>query len=158
MKINTKVVYAVGFVVLVLLLALVYYIDVTQNTSTSYSYFVVHGKRFNITYKATNLAQWQIGLMNKTITNSTTMLFVFPSNSYYPFWMYDTYTNLDMMWLQANGSTGRVVYLVRNATPCFNKSQCTTYNPTATATYVIEAKAGFANLNNVTVGTTVSFG
>ncbi len=121
--------------------------------------YLVNGKTFSITLVAANTSSQEKGLMNTTITNSTMMIFVFPSPGIYPFWMENTYSNLDMMWLNVSGSSGTVVYLVRNATSCVGKSQgwceANEYYPTAEANYVIEAKAGFAEANNVTVGTRV---
>ena len=121
--------------------------------------YQVNGKDFYIHLVAADAASQEKGLMNATITNATMMVFVFPALGIYPFWMEDTYSNLDIMWLNVSGGTGTVVYLVTNATSCVGESLswCTdhTYYPTAAANYVIEAKAGFAGANNVTVGTRV---
>lgn len=134
----------------------VYYVEGAGNQAYLYQ---VGGKSFTINRVATNQAAWEKGLMNATITNSTMMVFVFPTEGTYPFWMENTYSNLDMMWLNVSGGSGSVVYLVRNATSCVGQSPewCTnhTYYPTAYANYVIEAKAGFAEANNITVGTSV---
>ena len=124
------------------------------------SSFMVNGRTFSFTYTATNQAQWQEGLMNKAVTNTTTMLFAFPYFSPWQFWMFDTPTSLDMIWVNATGSSGTVVYLVASATPCLtsDSNTCERYTPTAQANYVIEAKAGFAAANNITVGSTIRFG
>ncbi len=119
----------------------------------------MNGKRFDISLVAANQSSWAKGLMNATITNATMMVFVFPSLGIYPFWMENTYSNLDIMWLNVSGGSGNVVYLVRNATSCVGKSmgwcENNTYYPAAYANYVIEAKAGFAEANNISVGTRV---
>jgi uncharacterized membrane protein (UPF0127 family) len=121
--------------------------------------FTVNGKAFDISMVAANDSAREKGLMNATITNATMMIFVFPSLGSYPFWMENTYSNLDMMWLNVSGGSGSVVYLVRNAASCVGKGldwcESNTYYPTAEANYVIEAKAGFAESNNITVGTRV---
>ena len=121
--------------------------------------FTVNGKAFDISMVAANDSAREKGLMNATITNATMMVFVFPVSGIYPFWMENTYSNLDMIWLNVSGSTGKVVYLVQNATSCVGKTlgwcENSTYTPTADADYVIEAKAGFARANNITVGTAV---
>jgi uncharacterized membrane protein (UPF0127 family) len=124
------------------------------------SHFTVDGRTFSFTYTATNEAQWREGLMNKPVTNSTTMLFAFPYFSNWQFWMFDTPTSLDMIWVNATGSSGRVVYMVTNAPPCLtsDSNTCAKYTPTAQADYVIEAKAGFAAANNITVGSAIQFG
>ncbi len=121
------------------------------------SSFTVNGKVYDFTYIATTQQERADGLMNKKITNATTMLFAFPSSGPWQFWMKDTNTSLDMIWINATGNTGRVVYMVTDATPCFSDS-CPIYTPTASADFVIEAKGGFAAANGISVGTLVQFG
>lgn len=128
---------------------------VTTNVPVSFS---VNGKTFHFTYIATTESERTSGLMNRKITNQTTMLFAFPSSGEWSFWMYDTNTSLDMIWVNATGNTGRVVYLVTDAQPCLNGAPCMIYTPSSPANYVIEAKAGFAKANGISLGTTVGFG
>ena len=117
----------------------------------------MNGRTFSITYVATTEGQRETGLMNRRITNSTTMLFVFPQSGIYSFWMYDTNSSLDIIWISASGGAGKVVYLVPGAPSCFLPVGCPSYTPTAAANYVIEAAAGFVAANNVSVGTTIQF-
>lgn len=119
--------------------------------------FTVNGRTFVFTYVATSSSQREAGLMNRKITNSTTMLFVFPDSGIHSFWMYDTNSSLDMIWVNASGGSGTVVYMVSGVPSCFLPVGCPVYTPTAAANYVIEAAAGFAAANNVKVGTTVQF-
>ncbi len=128
-------------------------------TSGVPSRFTANGKTYTFTYTATNEHQWTQGLMGKTLTNTTTMLFAFPNSRAWSFWMYNTSTSLDMIWVNATGGTGSVVYLVTSAQPCFNYEGvgCRTYTPSEPANYVIEAKAGFAAANGITLGTTIAF-
>jgi uncharacterized membrane protein (UPF0127 family) len=114
----------------------------------------VSGKTFSITYTATTPAERQAGLTNREVTNGTIMLFVFPSAGVYKFWMYDTNTSLDMIWVEASG---HVVYVYADALPCYNLMACPTFGPTSQANYVIEAKAGFAQANGIVAGTTIEF-
>lgn len=123
---------------------------VTSPVPTS---FTVNGKTYTFTYIATTQAQREAGLMNRRVTDTTTMLFAFPSYGAWQFWMYDTNTSLDMIWV--NGNSGRVVYLVTSAQPCFDSNTCTIYTPDAQANYVIEAKAGFASANGIAAGTMI---
>ena len=127
-------------------------------TSPVPSTFAVNGKTYTFTYVATDDAQRAAGLMNKRVTNTTTMLFAFPSMGIYQFWMYDTNTSLDMIWISASGNTGTVVYVYQNAQPCYSQSTCPVYGPSLQANYVIESKAGFAKANGIEVGTAVQFG
>lgn len=127
---------------------------VTRALPTS---FTVNGRTYEFNYTATNSTEWEKGLMNTKVTDSTTMLFAFPYSAQWRFWMYDTNTSLDMIWINATGSSGRVVYLVTSAQPCYVSASCTVYTPTSAANYVIEARAGFVAKNGVSVGTTVAF-
>ncbi len=74
------------------------------------------------------------------------MIFVFNQSDVYSFWMKNTYINLDMIWMEKDGS---VVYVERNATPC-KEEPCKSYNPGVKAKYVLEVNAGQAE--NVSVG------
>ncbi|MDG6953708.1 MAG: DUF192 domain-containing protein [Nitrososphaerota archaeon] len=128
-------------------------------TTTVPDSFTVDGMTWVFNYTATTPAERAAGLMNKEVTDATTMLFAFPGYGRWSFWMYDTNTSLDMIWLNVTGGTGRVVYVVAGAQPCFLLAdQCPTYTPTSAANFVIEAKAGFATANGIKVGTKVQFG
>ncbi len=123
--------------------------------------YAVHGFSFNgmayeFTMVATNQSEWQQGLMNYTVTNSTFELFEFGYSSDFPFWMKDTYYPLDIIWLEGN----TVVYIA-NAAPCSwydsTQSDCRVYDPGTFATAVIEARSGFVNSTGLKVGESVSF-
>ena len=122
--------------------------------------FTVANKTFYITAYAVTTAQQEKGLMNRTVSNNTFMLFVFNSTSQYSFWMKDTYTPLDMIWINSHNSTGTVVYIV-NATPCSsydpNQTACDIYTPASPANYVIETRSGFAQRYGLTVGEKIYF-
>lgn len=123
--------------------------------------FTVSGHAFNFSAYAVTEQQREQGLMNRTVTNSTFMLFVFPSVGVYPFWMYDTYNSLDMIWINGSlSSGGTVVYVAEDAPPCVGipPQNCAVYNPKGDANYVIEARAGFAADYGVAEGSTVTFG
>ncbi len=146
--------------VIVILAGYVFYLatstpgPVTGSVPTS---FTVNGKTYAFTYVATTQPEREAGLMNKKVTNTTTMLFAFPSLGVWLFWMKDTNTSLDMIWVNATGGSGVVVYVQAGAQPCFSAS-CPDYgSPTAQANYVIEAKAGFVPANGIAVGTMVQF-
>jgi uncharacterized membrane protein (UPF0127 family) len=112
-----------------------------------------------LTYLATNHSMLQKGLRDTKVTSDTTMLFVFPEAGYYSFWMSGVNSSLDMIWVDASpgSNVGKVVYLALDSPPCQAAIFCQTYQPTARADFVIEAKAGFAEANGITIGTTVLF-
>jgi uncharacterized membrane protein (UPF0127 family) len=155
---------AIGLLALLLAIA-AYAASGTAGSVTSPvpSTFTVNGKTYAFTYTATNNVQRRAGLMNKQVTNTTTMLFAFPAMGAYQFWMYDTNTSLDMIWINATGITGRVVYVYADAQPCHSLSLFCPNYPSSSSTnymanYVIEAKAGFAEANGIEVGTQIQFG
>ena len=133
-----------------------------NNSSKPFSSFIFDNHTYAFTYVASNFSEWEAGLMNRTVTNKTFELFVFPTPSIYPFWMKNTYAPLDIIWI--NGTN--VVYIV-NAIPCSwysnDQSSCIIYNPYNSsvsgnghiADYVIEASSGFVNDTGMKVGDTV---
>jgi uncharacterized membrane protein (UPF0127 family) len=98
--------------------------------------------------------QQETGLMYRTsMDQNKGMLFVFPSQDMYSFWMKNTLIPLDMVWLDQNKN---VVYIAANAPPC-KTNICAVYTPTAKASYVIEINAGAAAKEGITVGSQATF-
>jgi uncharacterized membrane protein (UPF0127 family) len=156
---SMRTVAAVLVVAMVSVAAVYLYASTTRSPFTGQvpSRFTVGGRTFPITYTATDQSEWQTGLMNRRIKNTTTMLFIFPTSDYYPFWMFDTNASLDIIWMDARNSSGTVVYVATDLPSCFQPVGCPQYTPNAAANYVLEAKAGFAVANGVAVGTVISF-
>ncbi len=157
---NPRNLIAIGLLALLLAIAAYTALGTSGSvTSPVPSTFTVNGRTYAFTYVATDDAQRAAGLMNKQVTNTTTMLFAFPAMGTYQFWMHDTNTSLDMIWINATGSTGRVVYVYADAQPC--SLSCPNYpissSANYSANYVIEAKAGFAEANGIQVGTQIQF-
>jgi len=147
-------------IVLAIILALIHF-TLSSKSMVSPTLLEINGKDYPITAYAYTQAQQEKGLMNATITNQTLMMFYFSSPAIYPFWMKDTYSQLDMIWIYYNSSSksGKVVYVV-NATPCVNYSKtqqsCIVYTPGSIANYVFETKDGFVQRNNISTGDNVS--
>jgi uncharacterized protein len=147
----------IGVLITILLIALLLVIifQMRPNAAKSFSNgsFTVNGRSFALTQIDTNLSTWELGLMNDTnITNTTFALFVFPYSSNYSFWMKNTYIALDMLWI----NNSHVVYIVSDAKPCIGQESCAVYTPNASAGYVLEAKAGFVQRENITIGKNIS--
>ncbi len=143
-------------------LALSYYYLVYGQGDHVPQSFVVNNSTYQITAYEHTSQQLEQGLMNVTVTNRTFALFYFGEPGIYPFWMKDTYSQLDMIWLNYSQSTGMgMVVYIANATPCAdydsNQTNCIIYTPTAYANYVLEAKAGFVQQNQIRVGTSIRF-
>jgi uncharacterized membrane protein (UPF0127 family) len=74
------------------------------------------------------------------------MLFVFPEEGRYSFWMKDMLFPIDILWLD---SAGTVVHIERNVAP---ESYPTSFTSDSLARYVLEVRAGFATEHEITVG------
>lgn len=148
----------IGLLVAALVLA-VYSAAATPGSVTNVlpSKFTVNGKTFAITYVASTESEREHGLMNTSVTNATFELFAWPNPGTYSFWMYQTNTSLDMIWINESSGAGTVVYVVNAAPSCYNSAACAVYTPTSAANYVIEAKAGFAQLHSISKGTSIQF-
>ncbi len=145
--------------VIVIAIALILTYEFTQNQRGAIpTSFTLNNRTYALTAYAATPKALENGLMNATVTNGTFMLFYFGQQpGMYPFWMKDTYSPLDIIWLNYSSATGlaRVVYIA-NATPCIsyspNQGNCTIYTPTAYANYVLEARAGFVQRSGVNLG------
>lgn len=74
------------------------------------------------------------------------MLFVFPQDGKYAFWMKDMRFSIDILWLAKDGS---VVYMAQNVSP---DTYPHNFQPNALARYVLELPAGYAREHNVAIG------
>ncbi|HEX8169548.1 MAG TPA: DUF192 domain-containing protein [Thermoanaerobaculia bacterium] len=92
------------------------------------------------------------GLMYRDrLRPGTGMLFFFPADGEYPFWMKNTLIPLDMIWIDKNQ---RVVHVAENVPPC-KTSDCPNYAPNAVARYVLELDAGMAKEHGIKAGDSV---
>lgn len=100
---------------------------------------------------ATTTAARERGLGGrKSIPRDYGMLFVFPRDDYYGFWMKDTLVPLDMFWLD---DKGQVVSMAQDvATTTFPH----VFYPSVPARYVLETSAGFARRHAIATGTPFS--
>ncbi|HLC59338.1 MAG TPA: DUF192 domain-containing protein [archaeon] len=102
---------------------------------------------------ADNFLERAKGLMfRKDLPKENGMIFVFPSENYYGFWMMNTSIPLDIIWI---GSNKTIVHIEKNAQPClFN---CTTYKPDEKAMYVLEINGNLTKKYGIKIGDKVSF-
>ena len=88
------------------------------------------------------------GLMNRTdISYAQGMFFIFPVEKRYAFWMKDTPTPLDMIWLDADLN----IVHIESALPC-GKEPCEVYRTPTPALYVLETRQGFVKDHGIAVG------
>lgn len=153
------IIVAIIIALIALIAAALYY--TAGNSQARPAGIYINNRTYNITAYAYTIQQQEKGLMNANVTNKTLMLFYFNNSGIYSFWMKDTYSQLDMIWVDYNSSSGsgRVVYIV-NATPCIDYSSdqlnCAIYTPNSIANYVFEARDGFTKRNSIMVGDRVN--
>ena len=81
------------------------------------------------------------GLMfRKELARNQAMLFIFPKQGIYNFWMKNTLIPLDIVWLNQNKE---VVFIKHNALPC-KAEPCGSIKPNGLAKYVLEINGGQA--------------
>jgi uncharacterized membrane protein (UPF0127 family) len=79
------------------------------------------------------------------------MLFVFPEDGLYRFWMKGMKYAIDIIWIDADG---RIVYIAPSLSP---DTYPNSYGPDVPSRYVLEVSAGFASAHAVRVGDRVGF-
>jgi hypothetical protein len=99
---------------------------------------------------AATFAERQRGLMfRRELPSAAGMLFLFENPGRYGFWMFNTLTPLDILWLD---SDRRVVFVSANTPPCPPGTACPTYGSDVVAQFVLELAAGQAASHALTVG------
>lgn len=92
----------------------------------------------------------ELGLGNRAnIPDNYGMLFVFPKDDRYGFWMKDMLVPIDMIWLSDNGD---IILIDSSVEP---DTYPHVFYPPQPVKYVVETKAGFAAEHGWTVGTHV---
>lgn len=96
---------------------------------------------------ATSSAAREKGLGGRDgLAPDTGMLFVFPRDGAYAFWMKDMRFPIDMLWLDANG---RVVTLRGSVSP---DTYPAVFSATEPARFVLELPAGYADRHSISLG------
>ena len=81
------------------------------------------------------------------------MLFFFPQDGEYPFWMKNTHIALDIIWID---SQKRIAHIGHDIPPC-KIENCPNYPPNAISRYVLEVAAGVAKQHGLKEGDVLRF-
>ncbi len=81
------------------------------------------------------------------------MLFVFPQEEVYNFWMKNMRISLDMIWVSPDK---RIVDIKEAVPPCIQEP-CEIIRPGTKALYVVEVVSGFAKKHKLKVGDSIKF-
>lgn len=132
-----------AFLAVILILGgLFFYKTLPQNSSASFG-----GVSLRLEYALTR-AERERGLGGRTfLAEDSAMLFAFPKDDIYGFWMKDTLVPLDIFWLNTQGQ------VVSMATEVATSSYPHVFYPTVPARYVLETVAGFAKRHAIATGT-----
>ena len=94
------------------------------------------------------------GLMYRDqLRPGTGMLFFFPAEGHYPFWMKNTLIPLDMIWIDAGH---RVAHAKFHVPPC-KADPCASFAPGVNASYVLEVAGGVAEQHGLKAGDPLRF-
>jgi uncharacterized membrane protein (UPF0127 family) len=89
------------------------------------------------------------GLQDRTsLPADEGMLFVFPTEDIFNFWMKDTSIALDMIWI----NEGHTIVDIKTDVPPCTQEPCPIYVPSGKARYVLEVNANFAKTHELKVG------
>jgi len=105
------------------------------------------GVSLRIDYATTSTAR-EKGLGGRTnISTNYGMLFVFPKDDYFGFWMKDMLVPIDIFWLD---NKGQIVSISHNVA---TTSYPNVFYPPVPVRYVLETAAGFAREHTIEIGT-----
>jgi len=100
---------------------------------------------------AESTSERSAGLSNRESLHETSgMLFIFPEEGNYGFWMKDMKFSIDIIWIN---EAGKIVYIEEDVSP---KTYPEVFNSTDSALYVLELNSGYVGKNGVKVGDLLS--
>ena len=103
---------------------------------------------------AKTAVQQERGLMyRKSLAKNQGMLFVYPQQGIYSFWMKNMLIPLDIIWIDKNR---QIVFIQNSAMPC-SEVDCDFITPDTSAKYILEINAGLADRLHLALGDVVSF-
>ncbi|MDP2665100.1 MAG: DUF192 domain-containing protein [bacterium] len=135
----------IGFLIFVVVIAAILSAPFRASAPSAVAEF--GGVSLRIDYATTEAAR-EKGLGGRTsVPSDYGMLFVFPKDGRYGFWMKDTLVPLDIFWLD---SKGQVVYIAPDVA---TSSYPSVFYPNMPARYVLETAAGFAQAHSIATDT-----
>jgi len=130
-----------GCVIIVIVVA-IFFLYRTETPSSQFG-----GVSLKIDYATTEIARERGLGGRKSIPSDYGMLFVFPKDDYYGFWMKDMLVPIDIFWLNDKGQVISISESVNVS------SYPNVFYPTVPVRYVLETVAGFAREHSISIGT-----
>ena len=106
-------------------------------------------KTFQVELAQTDEERQQWLMYRESLDEDKWMLFIFPNEWIYSFWMKNTLIPLDMIWINKVDWENRVVD-IQTATPCIT-SECELYEPDWDSLFVLEINAWLAEKYGIEV-------
>ena len=131
----------------VLLLAIIVILIIYQSEEKNQACFKEYC--FNIELAVTDKERSQGLMFREYLAFNEAMLFVFPEEGEYPFWMKNTLIPLDIIWINKEKE---VVFIGENLQPCEEEHPCPVVNPGKNAKYVLEVQGGVVEKIGLKVG------
>lgn len=108
---------------------------------------------FNIEYAITPQQRVE-GLMGReNLNKNEAMLFVFPKQGVYGFWMKNMLIPIDIIWMDKDL---KITHIERNVPPCIT-DPCVSYKPSSSSQYVLEIQAELSRELNMKIGDKLYF-
>jgi len=108
---------------------------------------------FKVELAKTDEERMQGLMFRKSLEKNRGMLFIFPGEGIYSFWMKDTLIPLDIIWINQNKE---VVFISENTQPC-KEDPCPLISPDKKAKYVLEINSGISKEIGLKVGDRLEF-
>jgi uncharacterized membrane protein (UPF0127 family) len=126
-------------------------IQLPQQSQNGLRTIMLDGQTIRVSIADTDAAR-QLGLGGRAgLAPDEGMLFIFPQDGVYSFWMKDMRFSIDMIWLSSGGA---VTYMAQNVSPdTYPKA----FGPNTPARYVLELPAGYAKEHTVKIGDIAQF-
>lgn len=139
--------------VMVILIFLVVVVDYYVLQPRNSVRIMIDGTVLNVDL-ATTQAEQEKGLSGRaSMPLDHGMLFIFQSEDYWSFWMYEMKFPLDMIWFN---SSRQAVFFEQSLPPC-SPIACPVFTPSSKAMYVLEVNAGFVAAHKVFLGDMFTF-
>lgn len=135
--------------------SLFFFNDNKNSTQKDISSVLINGVRLNIEV-ADTAEERNKGLGGRqALASDSGMLFIFPKEDKYKFWMKGVTFPLDIIWIRKN----IIVDIHKNALPTTGQADkdIPIYSPAEPIDKVLEVNGGFSDINNIKIGDTVSF-
>ncbi len=135
--------------VLIVLAIIIFLTEKTQNQPAKTNLPAIKIGQAVVSVEIADTAEKRtLGLSGRTaLLLNAGMLFVFDNEDYHTFWMKDMNFPLDLIWI---GADMKIVDIFKNARPDTYPKYA--FKPDHPAKYVLEVNAGWAEKNNVAIG------